>query len=145
MTVLLAHLLIHICIFYIFFRICFVCCSVCFSFSHNLSLLLLLSTITSMPLFSYVSLVMFTILYIRKRILFFYFINHYCHHLIELFMSVFDIFAVNIPSKVLWGILFVLPSIIFAVRIPSKALWGIFMTTFWRLIIHINRYIFYLL
>ena len=41
----------------------------------------------------------------------------------------FNVFAVRIPSKVLRGILFVLPSIIFAVRIPSKALCYVFIVT----------------
>ena len=44
-------------------------------------------------------------------------------------LHTFNIFAVRIPSKVLCGILFVLPSIIFAVRIPSKVLCYVFTLT----------------
>ena len=40
-----------------------------------------------------------------------------------------NIFTVRIPSKVLRGILFVLPAIIFAVRFPTKALCYVFIVT----------------
>ena len=50
-------------------------------------------------------------------------------------LNMFNIFAVRIPSKVLRGILFVLPSIIFAVRVPSKVLCYIFIVAILSIIV----------